>query len=905
MNPLFKEMLEEPELKTFEIRYLTEILEEINNLSHIADEIPEKSRGNHRYGHQRIQWCFNRVSRLMTQEIRNKPVKDYFYNQAPALRYNGYRILHYGHPLPKSVLVRGTQLWGGNMLINEIISGNPGGMHRFFPVCQKLMTDNSNALFVDAMAVSSRLETYTENHNSRKWYYVYDVYDSYAQIILEKPYFIEKAKLFELMLLANHMKLTDVLHCLGMKIFSDFLSVGTCRNRFDRSLPPHLLELVMQHAWMDTLPSGPLSSKRSITDAAYRALEEELKTITEPLWKIYNTPFQSNGLLAERSVGSVLLGARYKCPDALTYHPDTEKLAAISAKVLVRMTEIIENDGGSSRQTTKRTHPAVDVSDLQSQSPIRKWLAAVSLSTDYRQYFESSGLKDQYETSGKDAPDCPMPHESPVCFPVEGRFKASLFSQLISDLETGSGIVLPMGMFFPMEDIDTVNESDAVKAMLKDIRTYCHHLIAIHGLQQDYPMDQLIDAWLSFHEYILKYVPCGVSSLSDLLWGLFFSSEPVFESFLTFESEALASRFRNVRQILTELPPKIREKRWIMVKKDLTRIYHQLKQMGLQIISEKENEAPLISNPFTSTDISPFSPPEHHFSKKVVQTRYSRSPIEVVEAPPGDAGRYMALVKSYQPQIKMLRRLHAEPLEEAANLVGLSPSGPFWDQNQMDVLTAGDCVFSTVAYHPPQPCPDQPVHISILLDMSGSMDRGRVASAKSIGIILAEALAGKFEIDFYMYNTAGSFYRLNLLMRTRNKGFAGKTALASITRNGLDTGSGWNPDAAVLNYLHDMWEKETTGPVILIFIGDHEYCKSLVDGIGCDSAEDEVHFMLREILKNNRFHAVFCRVGKDEDPLGNTPDLSHQYVYIPDTGISEETMKEIYGAIQRCLTVTV
>ena len=129
--------------------------------------------------------------------------------------------------------------------------------------------------------------------------------------------------------------------------------------------------------------------------------------------------------------------------------------------------------------------------------------------------------------------------------------------------------------------------------------------------------------------------------------------------------------------------------------------------------------------------------------------------------------------------------------------------------------------------------------------------------------------------------------------------------MSAITKQGYESGSGWNPDAAVISCIHEMYEKEISGPVIVCHLGGHEYCKSLVDGLGCESAEDEMELVLRRMLKNDRFSYIVCRVGSDEDPFSHARDLRHHYAFIPDEPVSEETMTTLYRIVSQCSTTII
>ncbi len=887
-----------------DLRRITKGIDVINSLSLEAQGIPEAVKGDHRDGHRRINDIYRRANPVMERKMSDdKTLREYLKNDVWNFRYNGFRVMQYGFPIPQLRLVKGFRYYDNAYVIRKFISGSERACHHFLPVSQIIMTDNSHTLYLDAVSLEKALNASVGEGYERRWH-IYDAQDLFSKINLNKRYHLEKSGLFELSLMANQLGMPSVLKAFNLKIYSDLLMSlnGTRVRRFP--LPESFERMVFDHAWRDEVP-GSLLEKRGISERTHEKITRELtEQVVKPLREIFDKPLAAGGIIPMRAFGSILLGASKGCPPV--DRPEAVHALEVKAEQMVkRFTRIIEKNISSAGRKGGIRHLPVDVADLESNSQARKWMSAGQMNTAFDAFMTSSGIRETYEVFGTDVSDCPMPYAGPPAWPIEGRSKAAAMSQLISDIGPGVALDLPFYMFGSLRDLEDENDPKAVKAMMEKMRYYFNQWLTLQRIEDSYPTRGLVEAWVGFFEYLDNYMGCGVSSLTDILWRLFFASEKIFEAALTHEDACLGDRWRSVRGTLAGLREKIKARDWRAVKKGLDRIFKEVKWMGLHVTDglDSDDEKDEVA-PFSYESVAPFSAPENHFSRKILQAKYSRSPIEIVEAPPGNKDRYEKMVRRSMQQISMLKRAQAQPLEETANLVGYARTGPIFDFNRMHLLPLGHCLFSTVSYHPPQPCPGMKIQVVFLMDMSGSMNDDRVREAKAIGLIMTEGLMGRFDVDFYMYNTAGSFYRLTLLMKSSNRRLGGKAALSTITRKGLECGDGWNPDAAVLSCISELYRKETSGPTIICLIGDQEYCSSLMDGLGCETAIDEMEMVAREMLKDERFHFVVCRVGRDEDPF-SIRDLRHHYIHIPDDSVSDETMVALYRIIETCATAHV
>ena len=66
-----------------------------------------------------------------------------------------------------------------------------------------------------------------------------------------------------------------------------------------------------------------------------------------------------------------------------------------------------------------------------------------------------------------------------------------------------------------------------------------------------------------------------------------------------------------------------------------------------------------------------------------------------------------------------------------------------------------------------------------------------------------------------------------------------------------------------------------------------------------------MELVVREMLQDDRFHFVVCRVGNDEDPFAHANALRHHYLHIPDERVSDDTMVKLYRIMETCATAYV
>lgn len=874
---------------------LRHAIKKINTWSGMARTIPMSASGNHAEGHRKIDVIFKKINEVLKKKVEGETetVRDYVYNNVPRMRMNGFRVARYGYPVPSLALVKGLHARDNAYLMEAFVCGSMDAFQHFCPVSRKLMTDSAHGLYVDAMPLCTELAKMHENESIVKWY-TYDALYEFLELNLDKPYFLEKAGLFELLGMAAQFDMKHTVGAFSLKIYADALMNRIAIGSRRYPLPAAYRKLTKRAVWQGEVPDS-LIDREGISEKAWKEISRRFDAFLRPLRRLYKRPVDSGGILNRRCLGNVVLGAQGRTC-CLKRPEEADAIEMTASQFASEFGDMMGEDvDPRSNGRTRRCLP-VDMADIESSSAARKWMAADHMMSAYSEFLSSSGIRDACGNIGMDLPECPMPFAGPVTSSLETRSMASIMCQLIADIGPSAAVDLPHHLFWSIRDLDEEQEVEAVKQMMKGVKINLEQSLVLEGLMQAYPVTRLMEAWVGYFENCITYTGCGVHSLTEMLWPVFFASEPVFQSCLQYEDVWLANHWRRVRKIVANVRQMIKKREWSGVKKGLEELFSQVEAMGLHVASRPESEQS--SDPFPSLNAPPFKAPNTHFGRKVSTTPYSRAPIEFIEASPGSKERYAEMASQNRHRISLLKRLQAQPMSAAANIIGYASTGPVFDGQRIHLLPLGHCVFSTVDYHTPQPCPGMKIQMVFLMDMSASMNEKRVHMAKTIGLIMTEGLINSFDVDFYMYNTNGAFYRVTELMKSSNRRQGGNLALSTLFRKGLESGSGWNPDAAVLNCIAEKYRQSTSGDVIICLISDHEYCQSLIPQMGCKDATDEMAWAIKETLKDDRFHVVLCRVGADANPL--PAPLGHHFVYIPDGPVSDKTMCHLFRIIQAC-----
>ena len=551
----------------------------------------------------------------------------------------------------------------------------------------------------------------------------------------------------------------------------------------------------------------------------------------------------------------------------------------------------------SSHRKTSAKFPGLDVADLESPNRVRKYMAVTELvRPEFESFLQDPRIAQRYQLLGKKMPCCPMPLEG--IEPLEMRLKTVLFCLLVSDLKPSVNRIPEIVFQWSQPPGMGEEEAKANKSMHEKLCAALRNRLVVEELKRLSPVAlRLCQAWTTLFEERFRHAGCGVDSVDNLLVPCVFFHDQHFDHLLVPELPWYRESWLNLRRFVTELVAAISASNWPEARRLVGLMFERFQGLQLRLINP--SNAP-ITNPISLPTASFFDAPKTFFSERMMQVKEAAAPIQIAMAPPGDPAAYRRLVEELKPHIQLLRRIQAQPMEEQAVLAGHARFGPVLDPFRMAYYPLGENLFSRVSYSP-QPIPGRRRLVSILMDFSGSMNAQHVSTAKQAGVVIAEGLHGSqnagpsFDLEFYLYYTTGSFYLLHCIYKSTERQIAGHAALASITNRDFTSGEGWNPDAAALLATKDMLDKNPDAEnAIVIHLGDHEYCNSLLNGM-FPSAAAEVEYAVQKLA--GKYHYIAARVGKDQDPLSE--EVPHDYLFFPETGFSTEKAVELYQLLKR------
>ncbi len=875
-----------PEVSSADLKMLKCLIDRNNRIADSVHAIPTAICGNQDEGNRVIQKCFTQISVLMdTMMSDNKTFKDWLNNQSPAMHFSGYHIFRDKYPVPWIALARIDYAIHG-ILVLEILAGSRKAFHAFSPASERLLTDASQNRFVDGTDLNAMLVDWMQKDKDRQWK-VFQGYDLFTEIEFQMHYLLEKNDYFEMAGIAQAMGLNDIVKVFRIKVFVDAVLLASTEKRIP--LDSEIIHIATRCAFgKDILLEFPADKPLSVSQSAHKEIQSLIREIETPLRRFLAEKDDRESIFPVRSRAGILLGslAGGANPSPPGQMVEINRLAETCIQnILQILLEDISNTIHGSAPALRGQ--AVDIVDLDSRQPSRKLLAAAQIQEEiFPQFMAASGISDLYEVDGKEVPDCPMPYSG--VFPIAIRQKAAVFAKLTEDLKKPN---LPEHLFQFKENPDMEKaEADAYKQIHAKFSTVFNNWMTVLDiLDKVSAAGRLYDAWATLGEMMLTYMGHGVDSVDDLLVPFFFFSRTRFLQLIEGENRVYRSVWLRIRETLSTMVSDIRNRNWQAVKLKIDSIFRDIHDLSL---SRVNNDA-TVANPFSWTTHSLFSAPAH-LSQKTMLVDDSLAPVELVVAPPGNSKRYQRLVLLNQQFIRLLRRLQVQPVEEAAAIKGHAKSGPVFDTNRLHLFQLGHCLFSTVAYRP-EPIAGKKYLICILFDFSGSMEASLVSIAKNIAIILAEGLREQFELQLYLYNTSSEFYRLTQIYDSKTRAICGNAGLSSICRQGLDSGSGWNPDAAIILAVRKMLEKRREESAIIIHLGDHEYCRSL-SRRDCENAGQEM-FYAASILTGDGHRYIAAKVGQDQDPFAAS-NLPHQYLHFDET-ITRAKIEELYQAIAR------
>ena len=861
----------------------------VNRLSAKAARVEIESGGSHQIGDRSIRSCYAALNAELDKPFStDKKIRDCLSPAGP-LEGSEFKLVRgRSYPIPTLALVR-IDPWkrGAALTLLEYVAG-ANVCDRFFPLNDRLLVDGAGVRYVDATG----LEAASDGENRRV---SLALRDDYVEALLEQAYLLERNGNFDLALFAHDLRLASVLAAFRIRVFCDHLGAPAPQRLWLRFEDPHREREVARLAYGGLVPEPILEADNP--DDRVRAELAHLfhERVAKPVREFFARPVTAGGAVPIRQQGNLRrLGRDGGKPAPIEWQSNLrsiEREARIFCEEAVAM--LLEKRTPSVRVGAR--FEALDAADLESPNRVRRYMAVAEvIRPGYEEFMRGSEVAKRYERSAKPLPHCPMPIDGPE--PLDMRLKAALFSLLLADLK-GTVLRVPETLFeWTAPKSMGEEEAKAQKSIHDTLVKALRQRMLVEVMRQLSPSTaRLSEVWLTMVEGRFQHTGCGVDSVDNLLFPCLFFHEQLFEHLLRNEHEIYRQSWSRLRSIGAQLPPAVSARAWPEVRRIIAMMFKEFSELSLrQVHGNKAG----VNNPLPPPVFEPFEAPKNFFSERFLQIEEASAPVQVVTAAPGNPADYERMVARLTPHIQKLRRLESQPMEEQAGLAGHAKFGPLLDPLRLPLYPLGHLLFSRVSYAP-EPIRGKRRLVAILMDFSGSMDSCRVDTAKQAAIVIAEGLHGggaSFDLEFYLYNTAGPLYRLCLIYKSSDRRFGGRAALASITNRDYTSGDGWNPDAAALLAMKSMFDQnpEAVGAV-LVHLGDHEYCSSL--GHRFPDARQEVAYAVQKLLDAGKYHYIAARVGKDEDPLPTT--IPHSYIHFPDQPLTVEKMADLYHILRR------
>lgn len=877
------------EVKESDLKLLKSLVSEVNIIRRKAEGIPAKAQGNHAMGDLLIGNCYESLKPIMEAKLSDgSTFKDCLLGKSSALNYSGLRLFFAGYPVISVMLARGDQTPSGFLLL-ETLAGAETAIFRPSPASPSLLMDNSRRYAIDGRSLAAERSQWPAELRQHWWKQCH-LHDDYAEIELRKHYYLEKNNFCEYAAVIEAMKLERLLKLLRLKIYGDYLLFPSTEKRF--ASDPQIFHQALEFAFRDDVPADILAKRpQAISHKTHRAVERLVGEIEQTVRSTLELKLPVGGVLPQRSQLGILLGGWQRLPRPAP-QPRLAEAEARSEKLFLEICDIFrEDDPLKASKERKRRLPAIDVADLDHPNVFYRQMAIIQIQKEiYPDFIARSGLEKTYDSALKEIAACPMPYQGLGYLPI--RLKAALTAGVIRDL--GQQITLPEHFFsFEADPYMSESEVNALKSMHTELVTQCRRWMSFLRLHQKTPeVAGIFDAWSCFAEMNYRYMGHGVDSVKKLIVPAFFFSQPYFLALLDGEEDWYVQGWVRIRESIDYLARLILSHDWREVSKRFKVISVALKELHLQTI---DREKPVAVDPGPPDEINFWEPPPGQIGPGAwTNEEDAAAPIQTVVSAPGEPARYQRMVQRNLPRINILKKLDSRPLQEVAHLAGYAKAGPLFDPQRLYLYQVGHCLFSTVTY-PTEPVLGKKHLVYICFDFSGSMGEGRVRTAKDIAVILAEGLKERFDVVLSLYNNRGDFYLITQMFDSRQRAGLGKAGLSSLCREGLDAGTGWNPDAAVLLALRTQFRQRPDEPVILIHLSDHEYCKSLARS-DCRHAQEEMEYAVNKLLDHGHRY-IAARVGTDQDPFGDS-EIMHEYIHFPER-ITLDKVVELYRVLCR------
>ena len=880
---------ESTRLREDDLFCLIRAVTDINECSVKASEILLNAAGSPIVADHRIRGIYETLKIIGDHPLWQGECVSKTLGPSGSLSRYGYALIRGSeYPVARTMLVRGHYSASERVfVIIEILAGEYV-LRRFSPATRLLGADGDGNRYVDSWC--------TTRYNGGSWV-DFLVRDQFVDIVAGLDQLLQRIGGCHAARLANVLSYRDILTVYSHLLFAELLAEP--RKNSGRFSRPSIRREALRLAFGDEIPASLLNLEAISPEVRDEVTAWVWNRITNPINAALEAVVQSGGLLPQRSLMSYL-GAFESAPALVpeSFYPVMEKATIAACDLLPKIQRAILKR--TKRRQKSPVHvsdiPPLHVSDLESRDRVRQCLAVTNeIMPNFESFLTGSGIEHKYLDCNKETPNCPMPVEG--CEPIDLRLKAAVFLLLLDDLKD---VTLPFpAQAFQYNPSPGMNEerAKACKLMVDQLGSTLRYYLACRQVMgKAERLNGMAEAWLSMIEGRVRVAGGGIDSQTDFIVPVLFFSDALVQHLLRNEPDNVRQSWLSVRATASLIADAMMKCDLVAANRHIRELMSLMEAFWLAVIENGSGAGTGCANPFAIPRGNVFAPPNNFLSENIHILAEAAAPIQVVTAPPGRPEKYAELVRHVQPFINRLRQLESLPCEEEAALTGYSRNGPVIDPNRLHLFPLGHLMFSTVLYQK-EPLPGVRRIVSILVDFSGSMNEARVNTAKNAAIVLAEGLSG-FDIELWAYNTAGALYRMTQIFRSADRKLNGPAALSAITHRDMKSGSGWNPDAAVLLMTKELFDRNPASEqAVLIHLGDHEYCGSLA-GRSYPTATSEVGYAVRKL--SEKYHYIAARVGTDGDPL--PADVPHSYIHFPDAPLSHQKVEELYGILK---TITI
>lgn len=873
----------------------------INAASDEMAVLAAQSGGSAIYGHMnsvRINKTLNRNLNGVTFSNGKKIIEEFAATGHTLVNNHTLKLVKVPRPGLSKLCLAKVDGWGRLPVITRVLAGGDA-LHREHPLFACLVHDGAK-YYVDASECS------VAGQGTRRWE-TWRIRDELARLANAGHYWLEYLMLLPLSMAAKAVQAKHLSELISAWILMEWCADWQFSRRawFEPENDRNKLGSPTQVALERLLQGFPITIRADIrwrpAADCRESVIEAVRTALAPAMELLTTRSpEQGGALPARAAGNMTIALGWDVPrelaDALlALDRESAPVTRKVVRALRRSMSAPVHEGASSSERIHDRRP-VEPADLLAMEPVRNLAAMELVQTRYWSPFVQ-GFSHLYE-SETEYPGAPMPHVGVL--PLSLRLAAAAGSTLLARTLAGK-VQLPDAIFAADTFLAEGPDLDARKQIHAHIKGNFIRYLAFQDVVATAGGSATPDAWLTWIEYNYLYAGgCGVDSVGALVYPAFLFSDRKFERLVCHEADSFKRSWRAIRGEIAALYPLYQKRDMIGLKQRFARLFEDVSELnlrnadGIDPAGDGGTPPPFLVPPW----IDPFAPPPNVFTREHLILEEANAPVEFERLGGGNPAALHHMIQRLHPYSALLRRLHAQPFVAMPRLRGRFANGLDFDMERLDAVMIGEteAPFISVDYRP-APRPDVRYTVRILVDFSGSMGTARVGLAKDFALALALGLRN-FDVVLYFYSTNGNFYQLIEVFDSRRRKLGGLGALASICDKKYDSGWGWNPDAACLLAIRAITQREpgiTGRRNILVYLGDMEFCGSLKAGIAGD-ASSEVAYAVRKLLADGH-GMIIGRCGTDHDPFPSD-EIPHGYFHLPETGISQASVRLLYRLIQ-------